>query len=296
MKFTKFIAVAGAISMLASAIPFAVSAEETATEAVLEYTVVDGKAVITNVETDAEEFDIPAVIEEGEATYEVIGVEDWAFSLCENLAVVNVPDSLTLNNTGNVAFLTSSAVMNFMDNELGNAATVDDVVKYVADKANYKNGNYTDADLADVAVKLNNKLSMVDLSTANTVEGKVMTLLKNVDQMNLNADLQNNFEIWIATITYNGLTLCGNEGIEMQTYAAAREMLGMKYEVASDVELVKGDANGDGKFNVRDAAFIASAVAKATELEVNIANDYNEDGKVNVRDAAAMARDLSAAK
>lgn len=293
MKFTKYIATVAAISMLASAFPFAANAEAAAVEAVLGYTVVNGKAIITNVETDAETFTVPAIIEDetNGITYEVIGVADWAFALCEELSVVNVPDSLTMANTGNVAFLTSSAVMNFMDNELGDAATTDDIVKYVAEKANYKGGNYTDADLADVAVKLDNKLSMVDISTANTVEGKIMTLLKNVDKMNLNPNLQNSFEIWAATITYNGLTLCGNEGIEMQTYAVAREFLGMKYKSNSD--LVKGDANGDGKFNVRDAAFVASSVAKGIKLEVNIANDFNEDGIANVRDAAAMARALS---
>lgn len=54
---------------------------------------------------------------------------------------------------------------------------------------------------------------------------------------------------------------------------------------------VRGDANGDGKLNVRDAAFIASALAKGKLI--NSAGDYNGDGKVNIRDAAAIARDLS---
>ena len=54
---------------------------------------------------------------------------------------------------------------------------------------------------------------------------------------------------------------------------------------------VKGDANGDGKFNARDAAFIANALAKGHVI--NSAGDYNGDGKVNIRDAAAIACALS---
>lgn len=60
---------------------------------------------------------------------------------------------------------------------------------------------------------------------------------------------------------------------------------------ANAADRVRGDANGDGELNVRDAAFIANALAKG--YLINSAGDYNGDGKVNVRDAAAIARDLS---
>ncbi len=299
MKISKLIAVAGAVSMLATALPFAVSADDS-DKVAIDYRVVDNKAIITNVDTtgleDITEIELPGSIVDGENTYEVVGVDDFAFALCEDLEVVCVPDSLTLANTGNVAFLTSESVMDFMDNELSGSASVDDVIRYVAEQANYKNGAYTDDDLADVALKLEKKLNMVDISVASTVEGKIMTLLKNVDKMNLNADLQDSFNVWISTITYSDFSLCGNEGTEMQTYAAGREFLGMKYTVHV-TDYIEGDANGDGKFNVRDAAYVASSVAKGEEISTleNPAADYNEDGKVNVRDAAAMARALATA-
>ena len=54
---------------------------------------------------------------------------------------------------------------------------------------------------------------------------------------------------------------------------------------------VKGDANGDGKLDIRDAAFIASSLSKGKSLST-IA-DYNGDGTVNVRDAAAIAKYLA---
>lgn len=293
MKVKKYLAVAGAISMLAASIPFAANAEETAV--IPEYRVEEGNAIITNVETDETKYEIPPTIVDGENTYNVIGVDDFAFALCENLEVIVVPDSLTIENTGNVAFLTSSAVKNFMDKELADTASTNEIIRYIATKANYKNGEeLTDEDIAEAAVKLNQKLNMVDISVASTMEGKVITLLKNVDQMNLSDDLQNSFNIWLATITYNGLTLNGSEKAPMKDYAAGREMLGMKYEVSSS--LIDGDANGDGKFNVRDAAFVASNLAKGIKMEVSNATDYNGDGKINVRDAAAMARALASNK
>lgn len=56
------------------------------------------------------------------------------------------------------------------------------------------------------------------------------------------------------------------------------------------LEGLKGDANGDGIINVRDAAAIASALAKGVELPSYA--DFNGDGKVNIRDAAAIAGSL----
>ena len=55
-----------------------------------------------------------------------------------------------------------------------------------------------------------------------------------------------------------------------------------------------GDANGDGKFNVRDAAYIARMMAKGQTGQPYSAADYNRDGKVNVRDAAAIAKKIAA--
>ena len=67
---------------------------------------------------------------------------------------------------------------------------------------------------------------------------------------------------------------------------------------STDEQHLRGDANQDGKVNVRDAAAIASALAKGKvdSLKCQICADYNEDGKVNVRDAAAIAKDLATGK
>ncbi len=54
-----------------------------------------------------------------------------------------------------------------------------------------------------------------------------------------------------------------------------------------------GDSNGDGELNVRDCAFIASALANGTADDLTEISDFNSDGKINVRDAAAIARYLA---
>ncbi len=54
-----------------------------------------------------------------------------------------------------------------------------------------------------------------------------------------------------------------------------------------------GDANGDGKLDVRDAAYIARMLAGGQSDEIPLTADFNGDGQVNVRDAAAIARFLA---
>ncbi len=56
---------------------------------------------------------------------------------------------------------------------------------------------------------------------------------------------------------------------------------------------ITGDANGDGKLNVRDCATIASALANSLTDTLDDRADFNSDGKVNVRDAAAIANYLA---
>ena len=56
---------------------------------------------------------------------------------------------------------------------------------------------------------------------------------------------------------------------------------------------ITGDANGDGKLDVRDAAYIARMLANGQGDEIPLTADFNGDGQVNVRDAAAIARFLA---
>ena len=54
-----------------------------------------------------------------------------------------------------------------------------------------------------------------------------------------------------------------------------------------------GDANDDGKVNVRDAAYIAKVLSIGQSYVLPFYADFNQDENINVRDAAAIARALS---
>lgn len=67
------------------------------------------------------------------------------------------------------------------------------------------------------------------------------------------------------------------------------------YETKKKVRII-GDANQDGNFNVRDAAFIAKKLAEGKGKELSEISDYNGDRIVNIRDGAAIARYLAEKK
>lgn len=56
---------------------------------------------------------------------------------------------------------------------------------------------------------------------------------------------------------------------------------------------IRGDANQDGKANIRDCAYIARMLATQKRSSLTKDADYNRDDKKNVRDAAELALDLS---
>jgi len=294
MKITKMFAAVSAAAVLAVSSSVTANAVVTPKEDTFSFRITpNGKAVITEVITDKSTFTIPATVKKNSKDVEVVGVDDFAFSFCDELKVVNVPDSLTLEQTGSVAFLTSTSVMDFLNKELGNAKNTDEVIKYVAKKTKYKNGNYTDDDLAQLALKAENKIKDIDFSSAKDVVSKTMILVKSIDDLDMSTKNRDNYTLWLNSITYNGLTLAGSEKAPMKKYAEGKKVLGMNYQVGGS--FILGDANGDGVFSVRDAAFVARNIASGIKIDatVNPAADYNQDGTVTVRDAAAMARKLA---
>ena len=96
---------------------------------------------------------------------------------------------------------------------------------------------------------------------------------------------------------FNGI-IRGHKNSTAQEYARDH---GYKFAVIGEdyepVTLnVKGDANGDGVLNVRDAAYIAKTLSKGKASELSESADFNGDGSVNVRDAAAIAKYLATGK
>lgn len=68
---------------------------------------------------------------------------------------------------------------------------------------------------------------------------------------------------------------------------------GAKLNDSREDDMLFGDANGDGKFNVRDCACIAEALANGDADSLPPVADYNLDGEKNVRDAAAISNVLA---
>ncbi len=91
----------------------------------------------------------------------------------------------------------------------------------------------------------------------------------------------------VTSITFNSFVFSDNmkiRGVE-GSYA---------YDYATEnnidfIQAVDGDADCNGKFNIRDAAFIAISCAKNERDYIPEWADFNKDGACNIRDAAAIA-------
>ncbi len=82
------------------------------------------------------------------------------------------------------------------------------------------------------------------------------------------------------------------DAVSIQTFAFICE-----WDSKEDFQsYIPGDANLDGKVNVRDAAHIAKMLATGKVKELSPAADFNGDGKINVRDAAGIAKSLASKK
>lgn len=63
---------------------------------------------------------------------------------------------------------------------------------------------------------------------------------------------------------------------------------------ASAASGIRGDANGDNKVDIRDAAHIAKCLVKGLSLDQSA--DFNQDGKIDIRDAASISMILTKSK
>ncbi len=298
--FSKFLATAAAVSMLAT-VSSVVNADEAAAEYNFTFRTVEAGAIITGVENaaDATELTLPAEVVDGENTLAVVGVDNLAFADLTTLAVVNAPSSLTIANMGDVAFITKTSIAAYLEAELGMnpyEVTVDNkdaVVNYVATEFKYndKEADWTAEELEEVAVKFQNKAKLAGATEDMNVVDAVALMIKNEAAMNLSESTAAKFDLWVNSITYTNMAVLAEEGTEAATYVEGKALLGLK----SSVDLL-GDANLDGEVNVRDCAAIAKALAKGEADTLPACADYNQDGEVSVRDAAALARVLATKK
>ncbi len=255
-KISKFLAGLLAFSLMLFSVPSSVYGAEYEVDGLV-YEIKGGGLILTDcTDTSATRITIPekATLNTG-AIFKVVGIKDYAFGYCNNLSVVHVPTSLKESNMGNVSFLTASSIVEYINAETGENATTEDVVKYIA-KQLYGENTYTDEQLNIITTKLMDRINKVDTSGDTTLEGKLMTLIKNIDKMGLTNSTIDAFNNWIAKVKYKDMIIKGQPETEIQSYVNARSSLGLNYEITytylldnngNELYYVPIDSNGDGK-------------------------------------------------
>ena len=241
----------------------------------------------------------------------VTRIEDSTFNGCENLTDITIPEGVTL--IGDCAFnkCTSLTGMTLPDSLI----TLESGVFYLCK-------NLKDINIPENVTRISvNAFTGCDSLTSIIIPESVKKIsseafsecdsLTSITIKNPECDIEkagstisNGYEIGFVHY-FNG-TIYGYEGSTAQAYA---EKLGYKFESLGDAPgqndpaattdpgtTPVGDANGDGKLNVRDAANIAYMLAVGRVDELPPDADFNGDGKVNVRDAAAIAKYLATGK
>ena len=349
MKFSKLFASAMAVSMLASVAAVSANAlgEDTASKPYEINYLENGTnaaVVSANGAEGINEVTIPDVYTKDGTDYNVIGVAPFAFYNMD-LDVINVPDSLSLDEVHPVSFLTKADIDKYLETvfaisdedletafadiadldpdseefdteakELAMNASANKVMQVAANTVEYqgkKDWKGNEDELLPAAVVLANVYNTLcaeaGIEEFDTVEDFIIALY-TVDDLTtvlradgedtlekMSAKSYDNFIKWVETIPFDNLTLKGSDGIPMQEYAKTNEIRGLKYEVVESCIL--GDANHDGVFNIRDAAYVAKKLANQQGDELHLpCADFNKDGVANIRDAAAMARELAKLK
>ena len=278
-----------------------------------EYTLSINGAYVSSVEAAAgiTEIEIP---DETESGIKVVGVEGFAFAMCDDLKTVVLPDTLQLDFIDPAAFLTFSNIEDFLERMSARWGGTD-CLAYIANEVSFMGKNDwegTEEELASANTVLDNVRQTLgydeDISydeAARLIYDMYILSPEDRDLIVRYDDKEDltrmspktflNFCNWVGALPYADLTVKANEDTDAAKYAKGREILGMKYEV-KETHLV-GDANQDGVVNVRDCAKIANALAFKTVDQLCLkCADYNEDGEVTVRDAAQLAAFLAKVK
>jgi len=308
-KFSKVAAAVAAVSMLVSVSP-AVNACESFTDKTgvylgFEYRIVNDFAVITGFSKCCDEIPdintidkiaITDVVVHNDTNYPVYGIDDFAFAGLESLTEMYLPDSIQPAFVGNAAFITNASIRGYAENVLGDDPTETDVLTYIANTVYGEKESWTEEELAAVKEKVYSKASLagVELNDEMTDDEYIeaaIVILQNQDEMNLSETVSNNLAVFETTIPYaDGTNVYVNEGSAMDEYFESDNQFAPPVSV---IPALYGDANADGSVNVRDAAFIASKLAKAEGDDLPDLADFNRDTTVNIRDAAAIASALA---
>lgn len=276
--FKKALAGISAVAMLAAAMPVASAFAEETTSPFVTKSVGDGLVVITDyTDTEAEKVVIPSTIDD--AT--VVGVDAFAFGLCEDLATIVVPETLQADYIDNNAFMTLPMIVKYAIP--GDVNTVEGLLKYYAELADV---TYSD----DMLAKFMNHIKDVEIPNGTTLGGLCVLICRDIENLGFSEANINKFNMFTNLFSYDGfITLEGPADTDAQAYAAKKKI---KYVVTSGYQV--GDVNMSGEVDVFDAIAIAQYSVNKRELtdEQLVLADVNGDGRVDVFDAIAIAKSL----
>ena len=148
------------------------------------------------------------------------------------------------------------------------------------------NENY--ANYADIANKLGNTNLLYDIALEKDAEaiqpdGKILVSIPLPDNMSEEAK--------VYCITEDGMATDMNAVFADGFLTFSTDHFSV-YAVAEDKEVI-GDVNGDGIFNMADAALVRRYVANLNVTIDISAADVNKDGKIDMVDYALMRRALA---
>jgi len=231
----------------------------------------------------------------------VLYIGDYAFASCTDLAVVTIPS--TVKTIGNFAFQGCTSIV---DLSVPNTVSSLGVGVFMeCTKLSEINIPTSIEILSESAFEGCSSLLNITIP-ANVKEIQQLAFkncasLKKVEIKNKDAVIVDSPMTFSNSETDYSGEIHGYTGSTAEKYASTYErtfvsLTGSSTDVPSTGTGEKGDANGDGKLNVRDAAHIASKLAKGQSNELPSNADFNSDTKINVRDAAAIATYLAGGK
>lgn len=221
----------------------------------------------------------------------VVGIADFAFADLDGLVTIDTMSAtnLTAEHVSTVSFTTKASLTDYFVALFGEDATEEEVLTYVANEVYGDKDAWTAEELADVKTKIAAKAELAgavipeDLTDVSALTEAAAVMLQNEEKLNLAQTTSDNLAVWETTVPNDMASILYDPESPIASIIDAIPSLA----------ILLGDANLDGKVNVRDAAFIASKLAKAEGDDLTIEADFNEDGKTNVRDAAAIATALA---
>lgn len=217
----------------------------------------------------------------------LIKIENHAFSRCSKLSVLDIPDTVT--EIGTHAFYESEALISA--NIPGGVKLIDAYTFSRCSSLAEITINNPECVIEDSASTISNKID--DFGNAEftgIIYGyKDSTAQAYAEKYGYTFESLGEAAVTTTAMTTSASTTTTTTKTTVSTTVSTTV-------AAEDDNTLRGDANLDGKVNVRDCAFIASALALGNADKLPENADYNEDDKVNVRDAAAIASYLATAE